>query len=92
MKLICEVNEELNIITEANERGGKSYFIEGVSDMRTKSSPGTASKVSSRSLPNKIVYGFRISNLGIPKLTIYNVWNKRKSGLTSHSLVVFVSR
>ena len=30
MKLICEVNEELNIITEANERGGKSYFIEGV--------------------------------------------------------------
>ncbi len=30
MKLICEVNEELKIITEANERGGKSYFIEGV--------------------------------------------------------------
>ena len=30
MKLICEVNEELKVITEANERGGKSYFIEGV--------------------------------------------------------------
>ena len=30
MKLICEVNEELKIITEANERGGKSHFIEGV--------------------------------------------------------------
>jgi hypothetical protein len=30
MKLICEVNEDLNLITEANERGGRSYFIEGV--------------------------------------------------------------
>jgi hypothetical protein len=30
MKLICEVNEELKVITEANERGGRSYFIEGV--------------------------------------------------------------
>jgi hypothetical protein len=30
MKLICEVNEDLNLITEANERGGKSFFIEGV--------------------------------------------------------------
>lgn len=30
MKLICEVNEDLKLITEANERGGKSYFIEGV--------------------------------------------------------------
>ena len=30
MKLICEVNEDLKLITEANERGGRSYFIEGV--------------------------------------------------------------
>ena len=30
MKLICEVNEELEVITEANEDGGKNYFIEGV--------------------------------------------------------------
>ena len=30
MKLICEVNEELEVITEANEEGGKNYFIEGV--------------------------------------------------------------
>jgi len=30
MKLICEVNEELKIITEANERGGRSFYIEGV--------------------------------------------------------------
>jgi len=30
MKLITEVFEELNVITEANESGGKNYFIEGV--------------------------------------------------------------
>ena len=30
MKLICEVNEELEVITEAAEAGGKNYFIEGV--------------------------------------------------------------
>ena len=30
MKLICEVNEDLEVITEANEDGGKNYFIEGV--------------------------------------------------------------
>ena len=30
MKLICEVNEELEVITEAAEDGGKNYFIEGV--------------------------------------------------------------
>jgi hypothetical protein len=30
MKLICEVNENLNIITEANEAGEKQYFLEGI--------------------------------------------------------------
>ena len=30
MKLICEVNEDCEIITEATEDGGKNYFIEGV--------------------------------------------------------------
>jgi len=31
MKLICEVNEDINYLTEAkDEKGGKSYFIEGV--------------------------------------------------------------
>ena len=31
MKLICEVNEDINYITEAKEEDGKkSYFIEGV--------------------------------------------------------------
>ena len=30
MKLICEVNEELEVITEAAEDGGKNNFIEGV--------------------------------------------------------------
>jgi len=30
MKLICEVNENLNIITEANESGEKQYFLEGI--------------------------------------------------------------
>jgi Prohead core protein serine protease len=30
MKLICEINENLNIITEANEAGEKQYFLEGI--------------------------------------------------------------
>lgn len=30
MKLICEVIEDINIVTEANEAGGKNYFIEGI--------------------------------------------------------------
>lgn len=30
MKLICEVNEEINYITEAKENGVKQYFIEGI--------------------------------------------------------------
>jgi len=30
MKLICEVNEECEVITEAAEDGSKNYFIEGV--------------------------------------------------------------
>lgn len=31
MKLICEVNEDINYLTEAkDEKGSKSYFIEGV--------------------------------------------------------------
>lgn len=30
MKLITEVNEQINIITEANEAGGRSFYIEGV--------------------------------------------------------------
>jgi hypothetical protein len=30
MKLICEVNENLSIITEANESGEKQYFLEGI--------------------------------------------------------------
>ena len=30
MKLICEVNENLQIITEANEAGEKQYFLEGI--------------------------------------------------------------
>ena len=30
MKLICEINENLSIITEANEAGEKQYFLEGI--------------------------------------------------------------
>ena len=30
MKLIAEVVEEINYLTEADEKGGKNYFIEGV--------------------------------------------------------------
>lgn len=30
MKLITEVNEQINIITEATESGGRSFYIEGV--------------------------------------------------------------
>ena len=30
MKLITEINEQVNIITEANEAGGRSFFIEGI--------------------------------------------------------------
>ena len=30
MKLICEVNESIEYITEANESGQKQYFIEGI--------------------------------------------------------------
>ncbi len=30
MKLICEVNENLQIITEANEAGERQYFLEGI--------------------------------------------------------------
>lgn len=30
MKLICEVNENLQIITEANEAGEKQFFLEGI--------------------------------------------------------------
>lgn len=30
MKLICEVNEEIDYITEATENGQKQYFIEGI--------------------------------------------------------------
>jgi len=30
MKLICEINEEIELISEANEAGGKNYFIKGV--------------------------------------------------------------
>jgi len=30
MKLICEVNEDIGYITEANENGQKQYFIEGI--------------------------------------------------------------
>jgi len=30
MKLITEINEQVNIITEANESGGKNFFIEGI--------------------------------------------------------------
>jgi hypothetical protein len=30
MKLICEINEQVNYITEAKEDGKKNYFIEGI--------------------------------------------------------------
>jgi hypothetical protein len=30
MKLICEVNENIQIITESNEAGEKQYFLEGI--------------------------------------------------------------
>jgi len=30
MKLICEVNEDIEIISEANESGKKSYYIQGI--------------------------------------------------------------
>jgi len=30
MKLITEINEQVNIITEANEAGGRNFYIEGV--------------------------------------------------------------
>ena len=30
MKLITEINEEVKIITEQNESGGKSFYIEGI--------------------------------------------------------------
>ena len=30
MKLICEVNDEIQYITEAKENGVKQYFIEGI--------------------------------------------------------------
>ena len=30
MKLITEINEEVNIITEQNESGGKNFYIEGI--------------------------------------------------------------
>ncbi len=30
MKLITEINEQVNIITEANESGGKNFYIEGI--------------------------------------------------------------
>jgi len=30
MKLITEINEQVNIITEANEAGGRSFYIEGI--------------------------------------------------------------
>jgi hypothetical protein len=30
MKLITEVNESIEYVTEANENGEKKYFIEGV--------------------------------------------------------------
>ena len=30
MKLIAEVVEDINYLTEANDKGGKNYFIEGV--------------------------------------------------------------
>lgn len=30
MKLICEVNEDINYLTEAQEDGNKNYFIEGI--------------------------------------------------------------
>ena len=30
MKLICEVNEDLQYVTEAAEEGKKNYFIEGI--------------------------------------------------------------
>ena len=30
MKLITEINEQVNIITEANEAGGKNFYIEGI--------------------------------------------------------------
>ena len=30
MKLICEVNEDLKIITESNEAGEKQFFLEGI--------------------------------------------------------------
>lgn len=30
MKLICEINENIQIITEANEAGEKQYFLEGI--------------------------------------------------------------
>ena len=30
MRLITEINEQVNIITEANEAGGKSFYIEGI--------------------------------------------------------------
>jgi hypothetical protein len=30
MKLITEINEEVNYLTEATEAGGKNYFIEGI--------------------------------------------------------------
>ena len=30
MKLITEINEQVNVITEANDAGGKNFYIEGV--------------------------------------------------------------
>ena len=30
MKLICEVNEDVKILTEEKEGGKKNYFIEGI--------------------------------------------------------------
>lgn len=30
MKLICEINEEIEILSEANEKGSKDYYIKGI--------------------------------------------------------------
>ena len=30
MKLITEINEQVKIITEANEAGGKNFYFEGI--------------------------------------------------------------
>lgn len=72
MKLFCDINEEIEVLTEENEPGKKNYFIEGIFLMCDQKNR------------NGRVYSFEMMNKKVNEYTNSFVKQKRAFGELGH--------